>query len=126
MLIGTLMILIGGIGTPLVRAYIASDRMYTYQSPLTSHEILVLSLFTLFLLILILGICMMIFAVIKKRNADHLTRISHLQKGGTMAGICPSCSLNLSPGTTICPRCGTAIPKTSGHEIDAQNLNGGS
>ena len=126
MLVGTLMILVGGIGTPLVRAYIANDRRYTYQSPLTSHEILVLSLFTLFLLILILGICMMIFAVIKKRNADHLTRLSHLQKGGTMEGICPSCNLNLSPGTTICPRCGTAIPKESSRKTGSQYLNGGS
>ena len=87
MLVGLLMILVGGIGTPLVRAYIANDRYYTYHSPLTGHEVLVLLIFSFFLIVLVLGVCMMVFAVIKKRNADHLTRISHLQKGGTMGGI---------------------------------------
>ncbi len=124
MLVGLLMILVGGIGTPLVRAYIANDRYYTYHSPLTGHEVLVLLIFSFFLIVLVLGVCMMVFAVIKKRNADHLTRISHLQKGGTMGGICPSCSLSLSPNATVCPRCGAVISKKPADQTNTDNLKG--
>ena len=110
MIWGFLLIFIGAFGTGGMMLYI-SNHHYTYSSPFTDHEILMLAILCIFFILLVAGVLTIIFSYVRKSNQDTLTRIQSMESKGQKAGICPSCHLNLAPGTTICPKCGHQISK---------------
>ena len=92
--------------------YIVNDIRYSYRSPFTSHELTILCLLFLSVAMLLAGILVIIFAVIRKNNQDRLQRVERMGPGNQMAGVCPQCGLNITSGTEICPRCGYSMIKS--------------
>lgn len=109
MLWGLLLVFLGGFGTGGMILYISNDTRYTYSSPFTDHELVMMALLIIFFILLVIGILVTIFSFIQKNNQDTLSRIESLQPDGRQTGICPICKLNISPGVKICPKCGHHI-----------------
>lgn len=107
--IGYILSAIGIIGTILMGRYI-----YTYSPTFTDHETMVLVVFFACLIMALAGVLSIIFSIIKKRNADALSRLNNIGEHGTQLGVCPKCGINVTQSTQICSKCGTEITKAKG------------
>lgn len=106
MISGSLMAILGAIGTLGMYYYISNDVQYTYTGHLTAHESSMLGALVFCILLLLVGVLTAIYSFIKKSNRDTLTRIENLGANGKPTGTCPICGLNLANGALICPKCG--------------------
>ena len=111
MIAGILLFFLGLGGSMGAWIYIKNDVRYTYIPPFTSHENFVMAVLALSIIAAVAGIVVILVSVIRKRNNDALRRLEAMEKGGTMAGRCPSCGLNVTADTKKCPHCGTEIKK---------------
>ena len=114
MIIGYILIILGIFGVSGSVVTIKNDleyNYYTYSSPYTSHETTMLTLLFICMVMLMLGIAVIIFTVLKKRNEDQLNKVNNYGNNGTIKNVCPNCGLNLSDNATICPKCGTKVKK---------------
>mgnify|MGYP003107718843 FL=1 len=114
MIIGYILIILGIFGVSGSVVTIKNDLQnyyYTYSSPYTSHETTMLTLLFICMVMLMLGIAVIIFTVLKKRNEDQLNKVNNYGNNGTIKNVCPNCGLNLSDNATICPKCGTKVKK---------------
>lgn len=109
MLTGLIMTSLGLIGTFSAISYIENDRHYTYSAPFTDHELTVLFLFVVCLIVAVVGIILIIFSIMKKKNQDALSRIQEVNGDGKKANVCPKCGLNLAEGVEICPKCAAKL-----------------
>ncbi len=104
MVIGYILTVLGILGSVFTVNYMSHDR-YTYSAPLTSHETMVFAIFIVFAVMAAAGIITIIFSIVKKKNQDTLNRITNLNESGKRQHVCQTCGLNLTEGTTICPKC---------------------
>lgn len=109
MIAGIVLLLIGLIGSKTVFSFMERDYFYTYNSPFTGHEVFVLMILFSFVIMLLIGVLIIIFSIVKKKNSDMLRQLENMQQDGQILGICPKCGLNVSKKTKICPKCGTEI-----------------
>lgn len=112
MIIGTILTVLGGFGWVFSGVYIFNDinsNRYTYSSPLTDHEMMMLSFFVICLIIDLVGVLMIVFSIAKKKNEDKLQKIQNMQINGGKVGVCPNCGLNVTIDTDVCPRCGVKV-----------------
>mgnify|MGYP002539719361 CR=1 FL=1 len=107
--VGLILATFGIVGVIEMSNYISNDWFYTYTSPLTNHEMTMIAFLVIFAIVAAVGIFVILFTVIKKRNSDTLRRLENMQEGGKTLGVCPSCGLNVTVETKVCPRCGTTI-----------------
>ena len=99
MIIGYILIILGIFGVSGSVVTIKNDleyNYYTYSSPYTSHETTMLTLLFICMVMLMLGIAVIIFTVLKKRNEDQLNKVNNYGNNGTIKNVCPNCGLNLS------------------------------
>lgn len=112
MLTGIILASLGLIGTVYAGAYIENDWRYTYTSPFTDHEKMVLFLLFVCVVAAVVGIVSIIFSVIKKKNQDMLNRVQEVSGDGKKANMCPRCGLNLAEGVETCPKCAAKLGET--------------
>ncbi|MBR3083229.1 MAG: hypothetical protein IKH03_01465 [Oscillospiraceae bacterium] len=65
--------------------------------------------FVVSFLLLIIGVLLIAFSVIKKRNKDRLDSLRGLTGDGEKQTVCSNCGLNVMRGAATCPRCGNTI-----------------
>ena len=65
--------------------------------------------FMISFLLFAIGVLLIVFSVIKKRNKDRLDPLRGLTGDGEKQAVCSSCGLNVAPGVTTCPKCGNTI-----------------
>lgn len=94
MVIGYILIILGTAGTAFSGVYIANDRRYTYAPPLTPHETTMLMLLFLGVLLLIGGIVVILFSILKSRNSAQLNQIQNLEKGHPK-NVCQKALMNV-------------------------------
>lgn len=114
MIIGYILIVLGVFGMVGSFTTISNDWRYTYKPPYTDHETTMIALLIISVVVFIVGIMVIIFSVVKKKNEDKLkeiTNIPQMNSNGQLSvkNKCPNCGLNVSDTCTICPRCGQKI-----------------
>lgn len=118
---GFFMFCFGGAGTYMSWTYMENDRRYTYRPPLTDHESTVIAIFTVCLIVAVVGLLITVFSIIKKRNEDSLAKLVNTTNGSNQKNVCVYCGLNLMEGSTVCPKCGKTVNQTGGKEIGKNN-----
>lgn len=110
-IVGTLMMVFGGVGTYLIGLYIENDWRYSYRSPLSNHELTLIIFLLICILAAVAGLFVIIITVWKKRNEDALAKLTNTTSKNLLKNVCPNCGLNVTDGTEICPKCSKPIKK---------------
>ncbi len=85
--------------------YLVSEHPYTYRLSYGLSEEDVATMAILFFVLAIIGIALMIFGWIKKRNKAALDSIVNAGK----QNYCSNCNINVSEQDTNCPVCGKLL-----------------
>lgn len=110
MVIGYILTILGCFETTFSFLTIANDRRYSYTAPFTSHERTIIAMLIISIIILIAGIFVIIFSIVKNKNESKLREITNQnQDKSEFSNKCPSCNLNVAKNCSICPRCGQKL-----------------
>lgn len=69
----------------------------------------------------VLGIMLIIFSVIKRKNQAKLSQITGKVDNVALANICCNCGLNITSGLNECPRCHTKLNNNQGGYYGTNN-----
>lgn len=105
LIVGALMSSFGLVAFLIVRSYIEHDIGYTYAPPFTDHELGMLLLLFGCVLLIVVGIIMVAFSIIRAKG-QHRLDMPNSSPSGISNRICPVCKQNIPSGTYVCPRCG--------------------
>ncbi len=110
-IIGVLMTFIGFITFLTAQMTISEDNYYTWTKPYTPFEARYITMKTIGIILLIIGILDLILYI-----ASHIyTSKTEVDANSIKitSNVCPSCGLQVSKGTKICPKCKTPINSNS-------------
>lgn len=85
--------------------YLVSENPYSYRFTNGFSEESVAFIAVLAFSAAIIGICLMVFGIIKRRNKAALDSIKNYKK----ADFCKKCNLNVSSSNGHCPICGDKL-----------------
>lgn len=113
-IVGVILIIIGVFGT--ASSFKVLVETHKYSSLYTSADKGPMMFFIVSFIILLAGIIVVIFSIIKKRNEDKLESLTRINGSDSTGRIllknkCPVCNLNVTDGCKVCPQCGNVLNK---------------
>lgn len=119
--VGYILTFLGGSGLFYSFVTIKTDHSHTWRSPFTTFETTIMVVCILSLIVLVAGIMIIIFSVVKKKNQDMLNKLSGTVDNEPKASVCPNCGLNVSPNLKQCPRCNCMLSNNRGVISNGKN-----
>jgi len=99
--IGYILTTLGFSGLAYSLFTVNTNKRYSWTSPFSSFEKTIIAVAIISFIILLVGIIMVIFSFVKKKNEDKLNSLKNLGNNNK----CPNCGLNVTAGINECPRC---------------------
>ena len=94
-----------------------TNKRYSWTSPFSSFEKTIIAVAIISFIILLVGIIMVIFSFVKKKNEDKLNSLKNLGNNNK----CPNCGLNVTAGINECPRCHQKLNNIDGGFYNGKN-----